>query len=101
MLTMEAWSVYAQIANHSFVTRRSPPKNQSQGFQGGIKTKAIYWESVFVGQWGWFYILHVRVDPVNKVGGLGVHSGVAGLSAPIKARIVYVLKRKIKRGKWS
>merc|ERR1712062_460044 len=43
----------------------------------------MYWESVFVGRWGWFYILHVRVDPVDKVGGLGVHSGVAGLSAPV------------------
>merc|ERR1719209_2425577 len=40
-------------------------------------------ESVFVGRWGWFYILHVRVDPVDKVGGLRVHSGVAGLSAPV------------------
>merc|ERR1739848_54382 len=43
----------------------------------------MYWESVLVGRWGWFYILHVRVDPVDKVGSLGVHSGVTGLSAPV------------------
>merc|ERR1712122_278408 len=45
--------------------------------------KAMYWESVLVGRWGWFYILHVRVDPVDKVRSLGVHSGVTGLSAPV------------------
>ena len=58
-----------------------PPKSIVKNFKRGG-------ESVFVGRWGWFYILHVRVDPVDKVGGLGVHSGVAGLSAPNKARIV-------------
>ena len=67
---------------------KSIVKNRSIEEVGGIKTKAMYWESVFVGRWGWFYILHVRVDPVDKVGGLRVHSGVAGLSAPNKARIV-------------
>ena len=67
-----------------------PPKSIVKNFKRGgrVKTQALYWESVFVGRWGWFYILHVRVDPVDKVGGLGVHSGVAGLSAPNKARIV-------------
>ena len=65
-----------------------------RGWGGGgvVKTKAMFWESVFVGRWGWFYILHVRVDPVDKVGGLGVHSGVASLSAPIKARIMFLSK---------
>ena len=57
---------------------------------GRVKTQAMYWESVFVGRWEWFYILHVRVDPVDKVGGLGVHSGVAGLSAPFKVRIAFL-----------
>ena len=69
-----------------------PKKESKSRIPRGTKTKATYWESVFVGQWGWFYILHVRVDPVDKVGGLGVHSGVAGLSAPIKARILFLSK---------
>ena len=52
----------------------------SSSYQLNTVSSFVKYQSIFVQDGG---SLHVRVDPVNKVAGLGVHSGVARLGTSV------------------